>query len=213
VSRFETGVELARLTLAGALLVACQGSDSALAPSGAYRVTFAVSNMLIAPVTISIGGSPYAVIGGGSSMSLTVPADAQWLTWTSAKPKDQNGNLIPDDIGVVRVSVAGINRELDIANVIGDQPYFTARIHNDVAVPVSIGVYNGETVACAAVLPPAANGVTGFVLIGYYRLLPVTEVRAYRDPGCAGPYVAWPRSLIAPEPNTGVVSLILEDQP
>jgi hypothetical protein len=213
VSRFETGVELARLTLAGALLVACQGAGSTLGPAGTYRVTFGVSNMLIAPVTISVDGSPYAVIGGGSSTSLTVPAAAQWLTWTSAKPKDQDGNLIPDDIGVIRVSVAGINRELDIANIIADQPYFTARIHNDTTVPVSIGVYNGDSVACAAALPPAVNGVTGFVLIGYYRLLPGTQVRAYRDPGCAGPYIAWPRSLISPEPNSGVVSLILEDQP
>jgi hypothetical protein len=201
------------LTLIGVLLGGCEGAQSTLAPAASYRVTFAVSNSLIAPITVSVDGSPYAVIGGGSSMSLTVSAQAQWLTWTSAKPEDQNGNLIPDDIGEVRVAVAGINRELDIGNIIADQPYFTARIHNDTSVPVSIGVYNGQSVACAAALPPAVNGVTGFVLIGYYRLLPTTEVRAYRDPGCAGPYVTWPRSLITPAPNTGVVSLILEDVP
>ena len=213
MSTLGTRVELARLTLLGAFVVGCQGADSTAAPTGAYRVTFAVSNLLIAPVTIFVDGNPYAVISGGSSMSLTVSADAQWLTWTSAKPKDANGNMIPDDIGIVRVSVAGINQELDIANIIADQPYFTARIHNDTAVPVSIGVYNGQSVACAAALPGATNGVTGFVLIGYYRLLPTTEVRAYRGSGCTGPYLAWSRSLLSPQPNSGVVSLILEEVP
>lgn len=213
MSRLDTGVQLARLTLLGAVVAGCQGRDAPLAPAGNYRVTFSVSNLLIAPVTISVDGTPYAVIDGGASTSLTISADAQWLTWTSAKPKDAQGNLIPDDIGVVRVPVAGIYRELDIANVIADQPYFTARIHNDTAVPVSIGVANGQSLSCAAVLPPAVDGVTGFVLIGYYRLLPETEVRAYRDPGCTGPYVAWARSLLSPAANSGVVSLILEDVP
>ena len=213
VSSLDTGVQLARLALLGAVVVGCQGGDSTVAPAGNYRVTFTVSNLLIAPVTITVDGTPYAVIDGGASTSLTVSADAQWLTWTSAKPKDAEGNLIPDDIGVVRIPVAGIYRELDIANIIADQPYFTARMHNDTAVPVSIGVSNGQGVSCAGVLPPAVNGVTGFVIIGYYRLLPETEVRAYRDPGCTGPYVAWARSLLSPATNSGVVSLILEDVP
>lgn len=213
MSRLGAGVELARFALFGVFLGGCQSADTTLASPGSYRVTFDVSNQLIAPVTITVDGNPYAVIDGGTTTSLTVPANAQWLTWISAKPKDANGNLIPDDIGEVRIAVAGINRELDIANIIGDQPYFTARIHNDTPVPVWIGVYNGQSVACAAALPGATNGVTGFVLIGYYRLLPVTEVRAYRSEVCTGPYLAWARSLLVPAPNSGVVSLILENAP
>ena len=201
------------LTLLGSIVGACQSVDSTMAP-GSSPATFVVSNSLIAPVTLSIDGTPYAILGGSSSASLTVPSKIQWLTWTSAKPKDADGNRIPDDIGEVRVAVAGINRELNIMNVIGDQPYFTARIHNDTPQAVSIGVFNGQSVACAAVLPGAANGMTGFVLIGYYRLLVATEVRAYRDVGCNGPYTVWPRSeLAAAEPNSGVVSLILEQAP
>lgn len=213
VSRQGTGVELARLTLLGALVAGCQSTDSSLGP-GMSRATFTVSNSLIAPITLSVDGNPYAIITGGSTTSVTVPPNAQWLTWTSAKPKDAEGNRIPDDIGEVRVAVAGIYRELDIVNVIDDQPYFTAKIHNDTPEPVSIGVFNNQSVACAAALPAAANGVTGFVLIGYYRLLANTEVRAYRDPGCTGPFVTWSRSTLgSPEPNSGVVSLILEDAP
>lgn len=214
MSRHATGVQLARLVLLAALVGACQSSDSALGAPGKSSATFVVSNSLIAPITLSIDGTPYAIIPGGSTTSLTVPSNTQWLTWTSAKPKDADGNRIPDDIGEVRVAVAGIYRELDIVNIIGDQPYFTARIHNDTPQQVSIGVYNGQSVACAAVLPPVSNGIAGFVLIGYYRLLVATEVRAYRDMGCTGPYVAWPRSLLSNvEPNTGVLSLILEAAP
>jgi hypothetical protein len=215
VSRLVAGAELARLTLLGALVAGCQGGDSAMLPSApSARVTFGVSNSLVAPVTLSVDGMPYAIMTSGSSTTLTVSAEAQWLTWTSAKPKDADGNMIPDDIGQVRIAVAGINRQLDIGNVINDQPYFTARIHNDTPVPVSIGVYNGQSVSCAGVLPPAANGVTGFVIIGYYRLTQSTEVRAFRDPGCTGPYAIWSRSTLAmAEPNTGVVTLILENAP
>lgn len=213
-SRQGSGVELARLTLLGALVAGCQGVDNTPTPPGSARATFTVANMLIAPVTLSIDSVPYAIIDGGATASLTVPASTQWLTWTSAKPKDADGNRIPDDIGVVRVAVAGINRELDIANVIDDQPYFTARIFNDTPAAVSIGVYNGQSVACAAELPGAANGIAGFVLIGYYRLLTTTEVRAFREPGCTGPYSSWSRSALASmEPNSGVVSLNLESTP
>lgn len=212
--RLETGVELARLTLIGALVAGCRGGDSTLSGPATSPLTFNVSNSLIAPITVWVDGSAYAMIDGGSGMSLTVPSGTQWLTWTSAKPKDADGNRIPDDIGEVRVAVAGINRELAIGNVIDDQPYFTARIHNDTTEPVSIGVFNGSSVSCAGTLPAAANGVTGFVLIGYYRLLTNTEVRAYRDPGCTGPYVAWSRSTLSNmAPNSGAIALILESAP
>lgn len=216
-SRQAKGVELARRTLLGALLggvaAGCQDARSSLAP-GMSASTFVVSNSLIAPITLSIDGSAYAIIPGGSTMSLTTPPKAQWLTWTSAKPKDADGNRIPDDIGEVRVAVAGIYRELDIVNVIDDQPYFTAKLFNDTSVPVSIGVYNGQSVACAGVLPGVDNGIPGFVLIGYYRLMASTEVRAYREMGCTGSYIAWPRALLSgAEPNTGLVSLTLEESP
>lgn len=214
MSRVETGVELARLGLLAALAGGCQSVDNTLTTPVSSRATFTIANSLIAPITVAVDGLTYAIIPGSSSLTLTMPPNAQWLTWTSAKPKDAEGNRIPDDIGEVRVAVAGINRELDIRNVIDDQPYFTARIHNDTTEPVSIGVFNGQSVSCAGDLPAAANGVTGFVLIGYYRLLLTTEVRAFRDPGCSGPYIAWPQSALSvAEPNSGVVSLILEDAP
>jgi hypothetical protein len=188
--------------------------DNTLAPNDAGRATFTISNSLIAPITVWVDGSPYAMISGGSSQSLTVPSNAQWLTWISAKPKDAAGNPIPDDIAEVRVAVAGIYRELDIGNVIDDQPYFTAEIRNSMAAAVSIGVFNGQSVACAADLPGSANGIDGFVLIGYYRLLASTEVRAYHDAGCTGPYLAWSHALLtAAAPNSGVVSLTLQNAP
>lgn len=198
----------------GVAVAACQGDGGTLAPDNS-PVTFGVSNSLIAPITISIDGVRYALLaGGGATTSLTVPAHAQ-LTWTSAKPKDANGEIIPDDIGDVSLYVAGINRTLEIANVIADQPYFTARIHNATSIAVSIGVFDGASVACAGALPAAANGVNGFVQIGYYRLRPTTELRAYLDAAhCTGAYVVWPSSALADfAPKSGLISLILETAP
>jgi hypothetical protein len=196
------------------VVVGCQ-SDTGMLGVHDFPVSFDVSNGLIAPVTVFIDGAPYAVLGAGGSIPLTVSSRSQWLTWTSAKPKDAAGELIPDDIGEVRVSVAGINHTLEIGNVIADQPYFTARIHNDTSMPVSIGVFDGSQVSCAGALPAASNGVTGFVQIGYYRLLSGTQLRAYRDPShCSGSYVSWSSSDLAGyQAKTGLVSVILAAVP
>jgi hypothetical protein len=206
--------DFVRPVLVGVLVAGCQSDGGSLAPSNA-PVTFTVANSLIAPVTILIDGAPYALLDRGASSSLTVSSRSEWLVWTSAKPKDANGVLIPDDIGEIRVSLAGINRTLEIANVIQDQPYITAGVFNDTDVPVSIGVFNGSTVECAGALPAAANGKTGFVQIGYYRLSTTTEVRAYHDPlHCTGSYVYWPSSvLVSFAPKTGLLSLIMESAP
>ena len=176
---------------------------------------FAVTNALIAPVTISIDGAPQATLVNGASIGLTVPSTAQWLTWTSAKPMDARGRPIPDDIGEVRVAVSGINGALEIRNVIEDRTYITARVFNLTTAPVSIGVYDGSAVSCAGELPATSGGEVGFVQIGYYRLLPTTEVRAYRDPSrCTGPYVSWPATRLAGfAAKSGLLALVLETAP
>ena len=178
-----------------AVLGAACASDRTAAPAE-FPVRLLVSNNLIAPVTISIDGVPFLGLKSGGSSEITVSSTAQWLTWSSAKPLDSHGQLIPDDIAEVRLAVLGINRVLEINNVIGDQTYITASVFNYTKAPVSVGVYDGSSVSCASELPGAPDAVTtGFTQIGYYRLLSATEVRAYRDPShCTGPYVAWPTS-------------------
>jgi hypothetical protein len=180
-----------------------------------FPVRFLVSNALIAPVTISIDGAPYAILTGGRSTGLTVSSSARWLTWTSAKTTDAVGRPIPDDIGEVRVRVSGIGGHLEISNVIDDQPYITAWIFNHTKAQASIGVYDGSSVSCAGVLPAASGDAVGIVLIGYYRLRPATEVRAYRDPWrCTGPYVPWPQSQLAAfAAKSGLLSLSLDSAP
>jgi hypothetical protein len=163
-----------------AFVAACGGDTVSPAPN-AYPVRFLVSNRLIAPITIAVDGAPYAFISSGNTTALTL-STAQSLVWTSAKPKDAAGTPIPDDIGEVKIEVAGINGTLEIGNVIGDQTYITARIFNDTSVPVSIGVFDGTSVSCASALPAGSANTTGFTQIGYYRLLPATEIRAYHDP-------------------------------
>jgi len=208
---------LARV-LAGvlALVPAACAREIADPAAGDVPIHFQVSNALIAPVTVSVDGTPYAILTSGKATSITVPGNAQWLTWTSAKPAGPDGAPIPDQIGEVKVSISGINGALEIANVIDDQTYITARVFNATNVQVAIGVTDGSNLYCAGVVPAgSADGVKGFVQIGYYRLLPSTEVRAYRDAlRCTGPYLAWPSSqLTAFTAKSGLLTLLLESAP
>ena len=207
---------LAATTLLAPMVAAAAcNSSSAIPETTDFPVRFLVSNELIAPVTISIDGTTYSILTSGKDIGLTVSSRAQWLTWTSAKPAGSDGAAIPDDIGEVRVPISGINGALEIRNVINDQTYVTARIFNTTNAPALIGVSDGVTVSCAGVLPAAADSVKGFVQIGYYRLLPATEVRAYRAASrCSGPYVAWPSSQLAAfTARSGLVTLLLESAP
>ncbi|HSQ28892.1 MAG TPA: hypothetical protein VLN49_03530 [Gemmatimonadaceae bacterium] len=198
-----------------ALLAACTGARDTTGP-GDYPIRFQVTNDLVAPVTVRIDGTPVAILSSGKGTALTVSSSAQWLTWTSAKPAGADGVAIPDHIGEVKIPVSGISGSLEIRNVIADQTYVTARIFNATRAQVLIGVFDGSEVACAGVLPAAtSDGTSGLVQIGYYRLVPATEVRAYRDGSrCSGPYVAWPGSTLkAYAANSGLVFLTLDAAP
>lgn len=204
----------ARVVCLGGLAcaLACAGADDPSAPDE-FPVSFVVTNKLVAPVTIAIDGMPYLGLKAGSSSSLTVPSTAQWLTWNSAKPMDGASQPIPDDIGDVTVAIGGINRALEISNVIADQTYITVEFFNTTGASVSIGVYDGISVSCAGRLPAASN-VSGYTRIGYYRLKPETEIRAYRDGGCGGAYVAWtPEQLQRYTSKSGLLALTLETPP
>lgn len=191
------------------VLGACQG-EATSAPNDS-QVAFSVVNDLIAPVTITIDGSPYAIVGGGGSIQLRLPANTR-LVWTSAKPADSHGNKIDDQVGDITVNVAAINGTLELTNFIDNETYFTARLFNFTNTRVSIGVFDGSKVWCAAVLPEQSPTVPGFVVIGYYKLLPVTEVRAYTTAlDCTGPYVPWPGAQLTDlQAKTGLVTLSLE---
>jgi hypothetical protein len=178
-------------------------------------VRFVVTNQLDAPITIAIDDTAVLILSKGASGGLTVSSAAEWLSWTSAKPTDSTGAQIPDGIGKVRRRVAGIPPVLEITNVINDTTYVTVNLFNATMSRVSIGVYDGSTVACASVLRAASGNTAGFTKTGYYPLLSGTEIRAYHDEThCTGPYVAWPASQLAQfVPKSGVVSLVLTAEP
>ncbi len=206
-----------RSLVAAALIALGAACESNRAPSEAtpFAVRFSVNNHLVSPVTISIDSIPYVILMGGKSTSLTVPSTAKLLTWTSAKTAGSNGVLIPDDISEVKISVSGISTSLEISNVINDQTYITAGIYNLTNASVSVGVYDGTSVTCAAELPAAVGAARGFTQIGYYKLLPATELRAYRAPsGCTGAFVSWPSSqLKAFQDKSGLLALTLDTAP
>ena len=201
--------------LPAALLVGCSGDDAALSGPDGSRVSFVVTNALIAPVTIAVDGAPQAILSTGGSAALSAAANAQWLTWTSAKPLDSQRRQIPDDIDEVNIPISRIRGALEIQNVIGDQTYVTAAIFNSTTASVLVGVYDGSSVTCVSELPPISGGTRGFTQTGYYRLLPATELRAYRDTsGCTGPYVTWPHSqLTGFAAKSGLVVLTLDSAP
>jgi hypothetical protein len=202
------------LAVVVAVSASCNGDKHTTNP-GDFPVRLVVSNALIAPVTVSIDGVPTVILSNGKSSPITVSSRSQWLTWTSAKPADAAGQPIFDDIGEVKISVSGINGSLEIRNIIADQTYITARVLNLTTTPVSIGVFNGVSVSCAAALPGASGAVNGFTQIGYYRLTQTTEVRAYRDPlRCTGPFFAWPSAQLATfQSKSGLLTLALEAAP
>ena len=198
------------------VLAAACGRGAGGPAAADFPIHFQVTNALIAPVTVSVDGTAYAILSSGKATSITVRSTAQWLTWTSAKPAGPDGAPIADQIGEVRIPVSGINGSLEIANVIDDQTYITARLFNATKAQVSIGVTDGSASYCAGVLPAAtSDGVSGFVQIGYYRLVASTEVRAYHDPTqCTGPYVAWRSSELAGfAAKSGLLSLLLQNAP
>lgn len=205
------------LGLTAALLLAtgCAPERGAGLHDSNYPVQLTITNRLAAPVSIAIDGIPALGLPGGASSALTVSSSAQWLTWTSAKPMDATGIPIPDDIAEVVVAVSGINRSLEISHVIQDRTYITGRFFNGTRSAVSIGVFDGTDVSCAAAMPAMIGDVAGYTQIGYYRLRPETEIRAYRDPrDCTGPFVTWPREALRTfEPGTGQVTLVLTTAP
>jgi hypothetical protein len=193
---------------------ACDGR-STLSEASASPIRFSVSNQLIAPVTISVDGVPHVAMLGGGSANVAVPATAKWVSWTSAKPAGPDGVPIPDDIGEVKISVQSLSPALEISNVINDQTYVTASIYNFTPTVVSIGVYDGTSLSCASQLPAAVGGGLGFTQIGYYKLLPATEVRAYRSVSdCSGPYVSWSSAKLRSfKDKSGWVTLTLGGTP
>jgi hypothetical protein len=197
--------------------IAACGGDDATAPlieGGGFTRAFVVENRLLAPVTIAIDSIPFAMVNGGDRTALTVKSKSPWLIWRSAEPLDNEGHVIPDDLEDVQVSVIGINQVLEITNVVREQTYITGSVFNKATQPVSIGVYDGVSVACVAVLPARSPAGLGFVQFGYYRLLPATEVRAYDGLDCTGAYLAWPKSAIQNfQPKSGAVRLVLETAP
>ena len=198
-----------------AFLAGCRDPAGVSDPSSAGIVRFVVTNHLEAPVTIAIDDTAALVLLRGASSGLAVSPAAQWLTWTSAKPTDVTGMPISDDIGAVRLRVSSIRFALEITNVINDTTYFTAGMFNPTNARVSIGVYDGSTVACASVLRATTSGMIGFTKIGYYRLLPRTEIRAYRDEfNCSGPYVTWSASQLKQfVPKSGLITLTMTSAP
>lgn len=204
----------ARLIALVTLAAACGGAGDT-SGLGEFPVRLIVTNKLIAPVEVSVDGAPVVGLKGGASSGITVSSSARLLTWTSAKPMAADGRLIDDDIGEVRIALASIASHLDIENVIGNEIYITARIFNNTELPASIGVSDGVYVSCGVPLPGGLNGVRGYTQTGYYRLLPVTEIRAYRDPTrCSGPYTAWPASQLRDfSPSSGLVFLTLNSPP
>jgi len=196
-----------------ALVVACDGSKVTGDPE--FQVQFEVLNYLIAPVHIAVDGAPYMSMFGGTMSTVIVSSRAERVSWISAKPTDENNVPIPDDIVEQVVSVAGINKKLEITNVIGTHTYFSARIYNETPSAVSIGVYDGTKVVCASKLPGSTASTRKFTQVGYYRLLPETELRAYSDPSnCTGSYVVWPNtSLRNFQERTGALVLSLATTP
>jgi hypothetical protein len=204
-------------SLVAVMLVAATNGCDPSRTSGTADVplSFVITNNLLAPVSIAVDGVPAIGLNGGRSASLTVRSTAQWLTWTSAKPTDANGQPIPDDIGEVKIAVAGIDRALDISNVIGGRTYITARIFNHTAVAASIGIFDGTTTTCVSLLPAPTGPAAPFTQTGYYQLGPATEIRAFRDPvNCTGPWVAWGQAdLRAYSAKSGSLILSLDTAP
>ncbi|HKW46717.1 MAG TPA: hypothetical protein VJN70_04705 [Gemmatimonadaceae bacterium] len=193
-------------------LFACTGGGGSMAPS-TFNVRFTATNDLLAPVTFLVDGSPYAILSTGVSTGLVLSSTAH-VTWISAKPADSHGQPIPDEIGVVSVSVAAINGVLEITNVINDQTYITASIYNHANVPASIGVYDGVTVSCASQVPATTPTRAGFTQTGYYRLTTKTEFRAYVTPDCSGAFTAWPQSALTSfQAKSGLVTLEISTLP
>jgi hypothetical protein len=179
-----------------------------------FAVRFFVANKLIAPVSVFVDGNQLLALNGGQKTSLAVSPAAQWLTWNSAKPMDAQGRVIPDDINEVQIGIGGIRDLLEITNVINDQTYITAAILNNTDVPVSIGVYDGSSVACASELPARKGTVSGFTQIGYYKLLDRTEIRVFRETQCAGPYLAWSGAQLKEfDSKSGLLRLTLDSAP
>lgn len=204
-------------TIALALFAGCGGDSTGVTdnPATTGVVRFVVSNQLAAPVAISVDDTVALILISGASGGLAVSPSAQWLTWTSSKPTDSTGTPIPDDISAVRLPISGLRSGLELTNVINDTTYVTAGIFNPTSARVSLGVFDGSTVTCAGVLRATTAGIPGFTKIGYYRLLPRTEIRAYRDEShCTGPYLLWTSAQLAQfTPKSGLITLTLTSPP
>ena len=126
----------------GVVLAGCAGGEPT-PPAREFPMPVLLSNALVAPVTIAIDGVPVARLSSDGSLPVTVSSTAQWLTWTSAKPTNDAGRPIADDIGEVRVRLSGIGPAFEVTNIIDGQQYISARFYNHTDAALGVGVHDG----------------------------------------------------------------------
>lgn len=173
----------AMLPIAALLLASCQ---DATAPAAIKGNVIAIENILLAPVVVKINGIAVGVVPGDT----TVFIQRGWLDrsvqvdWQLVQPVE-NGKTLGDSMGGIFTDLGlndGDTALYSIDAVVGTGAsailFFAPFITNNSTAPMQVGINMETTVEnrTDVVVP----GGTRARYIGYYLLVPNTNIRVYR---------------------------------
>lgn len=173
----------AMLPLAALLLASCQ---DAAAPAAIKGNVIAIENILFSPVVVKINGINIGVVPADT----TIFIQRGWLDksvvvdWQTVMPVE-NGKTLGDSMGATFTDIGlndGDTALYSIDAVVGSGAnvdlFFAPHITNNSTAPMQVGINMETTVEnrTDVVVP----GGTQARYIGYYLLVPNTNIRVYR---------------------------------
>jgi hypothetical protein len=200
---------------------ACNDPTAPLILKGS-RVT--VANQLLAPIAIRVNGIDMGRVEPQTNRTIqrgNLPLAV--VEWSLIRPQ-QNGVALGDSMGgIVSRQLPGDDDvvELPISNPIGDGidavAFFAPVISNTSNLPIEIGINMGTSAERRTdlIIPPGTTAR----FIGYYRLTPNSNVRAYSPEVAYSPFLFIERrfgldfNLFSIDPLSGSLPILFDQGP
>jgi uncharacterized protein (TIGR03437 family) len=160
------------------VVVTVAAPSSPTGPNG-QNVTLSVTNKLIYPVDVTVNGTVVNRVAASSSSAVKVAGSyGMQVGYELVRPTTTSGTPEGEQMTGIYPALTNPSGTLSyvVNNVLGGQAYFAPFIHNTSGVGALMGVNMGllHQNECNCII-----GATGTSTIGYYKLFPNSNVRAY----------------------------------
>jgi hypothetical protein len=155
------------------------------------KVTIEVENALIEPISVEINGVPRLTVPSKATRKASAsPGEPVQVSWSLVRPTDAHGEPLGEAIGETFPLVLDPQRTLSYrADArIGDHAYFAPLVRNETESDLLIGVNMGLPSEDRCGYTVLAGSTAS---LGYYRLVPESNVRAYLGSTYTHAHVSW----------------------